>query len=435
MTTKPNILFFFPDQWRHDWTGLNPDLDIRTPNIERLAATGTTFADVVCPSPLCAPSRACLALGVEYDRCPVKTNQEDLPLDRTTVYNLLRDAGYHTMGCGKFDLHKATYRWGLDGKADLDAWGFEDGIDNEGKIDAFVSDRQGNRGPYMHYLEQRGLRETHIADNDKRTGWSTQPTELPEDAYCDNWIGRNGLELIDSAPAGKPWFLQVNFTGPHSPWDVTKEMWDSVRDRNVPPPVHSAEEDDPRAIEIRRNYIAMLENIDRWIGIYLDKLEERGELENTLIVFSSDHGEMLLDYDLWGKITWRHASLNVPLIVAGPNVQGGRMCDAPTELLDMAATFLETAGTDVPQDWDARSLGPILRGKADQVREIVTAGMTRPNKEVDWRMAANRDWKLVIDKGGKRLFDRHNDPEEHRNVAPDHPEIVKQLEATTRQVD
>jgi len=131
---RPNILFFFPDQWRRDWTGLNPALDIHTPNLERLARMGTTFTDTVSPSPVCAPARACLALGVEYEHCPVKSNSHDLPLDRTTLYRHLREGGYHTMGCGKFDLHKNSYRWGLDGKTDLEAWGFVDGIDNEGKV-------------------------------------------------------------------------------------------------------------------------------------------------------------------------------------------------------------------------------------------------------------------------------------------------------------
>ena len=402
MTSQPNILFLFPDQWRHDWTGLNPQLDIRTPNLARLAARGTTFTDVVCPSPLCAPSRACLALGLDYDHCPVKNNWDDLPLDRTTVYRRLRDAGYHTMGCGKFDLHKHTYRWGLDGKTDLDAWGFADGVDNEGKIDAFLSDRKGLRGPYMHYLEQRGLREIHIADNDSRDGWSTHPTPLPEDAYCDNWIGQTGLDLIAGAPVGKPWFLQVNFTGPHSPWDVTQRMWDSVRDRDLPPPVHSTAENDPRANEIRRNYVAMLENLDRWVGLYLDKLAERGELDTTLVVFASDHGEMLLDHDLRGKCTWRHASLNVPLFVAGPSVTAGRRCDEPTALIDLAATFLDYADGPPLPDSDACSLRPLLESTTDMHRNFVSSSLN------GWRMVFDGHRKVVTLPDGQELvFNLH----------------------------
>lgn len=429
MPGQPNILFFFPDQWRHDWTGLNPELDLRTPNLERLAHRGTRFTDVVCPSPLCAPSRACMALGVEYDRCPVKNNAYDLPLDRTTIYQRLRDAGYHTAGCGKFDLHKNTYRWGLDGKTDLDKWGFADGIDNEGKIDAFLADRKGQRGPYMHFLEQRGLRETHIADNDQRSGWATQATPLPDDAYCDNWIGENGLGLIRDAPAGKPWFLQVNFTGPHSPWDVTESMKKSVEGRELPPPIHSSASDDPRAIEVRRNYAAMCENIDRIVGVYLDELEQRGELDNTLIVFASDHGEMLIDFDLRGKITWRHASANVPLIVAGPGVKEHAVIDAPTELLDVAATFLDAAGQPIAEGVDARSLTPVLRGESDRVREVVTSGLA--TAKTDWRMAADAHWKLVMTPDEALLFDRKADPDEVDNLAhdPAHAERVRRLRA------
>ncbi len=428
MSTPPNILFFFPDQWRHDWTGLNPALDIRTPNLERLARAGTAFPDAACASPLCAPSRAALALGVQYSRCPVRNNNDDLPLDRTTVYRLLRDAGVHTTGCGKFDLHKDTYRWGLDGTTNLDAWGFADGIDNEGKIDAFLSDRKGQRGPYMHYLEERGLREAHLADHEARADDPTRPTPLPEDAYCDNWIGQKGLDLIDRAPAGRPWFLQVNFTGPHAPWDVTERMWESVRDRTLPPPVHSAREGDPQAVEIRRNYVAMLENIDRWVGIYLDALAARGELANTLIVFASDHGEMLCDHDLWGKCTWRHASVNVPLIVAGPGVQAGAVCREPTSLIDLAATFLDASSVAIPADWDSRSLGPVLRGEADRVRETVQTGLAAP-KKWDWHMAADREWKLVRTAEETLLFDRQADPEERANVAAGRADVVERLAA------
>ena len=430
MPDRPNILFFFPDQWRHDWTGFNRALDLRTPHLARLADRGTRFTDAVCPSPLCAPSRACMALGVEYDRCPVKGNDDDLPLDRTTVYELLRDAGYHTAGCGKFDLHKNTYRWGLDGKADLDAWGFADGIDNEGKIDAFLADREGRRGPYMHFLAQRGLREAHLEDHHRRRdAWATQATPLPDDAYCDNWIGDNGLALLRDAPAGKPWFLQVNFTGPHSPWDVTESMRKSVEGRELPPPLHSASADDPRAIEVRRNYAAMCENIDRIVGLYLDELARRGELDNTLIVFASDHGEMLNDHDLWGKQTWRHASTNVPLIVAGPGVARRAVADAPTELLDVAATFLDFAGVPVPRGCDARKLTPVLRGDANRVRDVATSGLS--TGPYDWRTAVDAKWKLVTTPEGAMLFDREADPEELHDLADDpaHRETLDRLGA------
>src|SRR5690606_8399637 len=110
------------------------------------------FTNAVCASPLCAPSRACLAAGKEYDRCGVANNDDDFPLDETTYYRILRDAcGYHVAGVGKFDLHKASYIWGLDGKHLLHEWGFSDGIDNAGKIDAVRSGEIEPRDPYMAY--------------------------------------------------------------------------------------------------------------------------------------------------------------------------------------------------------------------------------------------------------------------------------------------
>ncbi|MBI4873313.1 MAG: sulfatase-like hydrolase/transferase, partial [Acidobacteria bacterium] len=224
----PNILFFFPDQHRFDWTGLNPALDVRTPNLKSVAGRGAWFRRAVVASPLCAPSRAALASGLDYDRCRVRNNRDDYPLDQPTCYQALREAGYHVAGCGKFDLHKKSPVWGLDGKAFLKEWGYSDGIDNAGKGDAISSGAKEPKDPYMAYLESRGLRLTHVADFRRRGGQGhysdTAPTALDDDAYCDNWIGGNGLKLLRAAPAGAPWFLMLNFTGPHSPMDITRSM-------------------------------------------------------------------------------------------------------------------------------------------------------------------------------------------------------------------
>ncbi|MBI3971963.1 MAG: sulfatase-like hydrolase/transferase, partial [Chloroflexi bacterium] len=154
---RPNILFFLPDQHRFDFLGTNPALPLRTPNLDRAAAQGVRFTQAFCPSPLCAPSRACLASGRDYERCGVPNNQFDYPLSQPTYYQALRDAGYRVAGVGKFDLHKATLDWGLSGDACLPEWGFTEGIDNEGKMDAVRSGALEPKGPYMAHLHARGL--------------------------------------------------------------------------------------------------------------------------------------------------------------------------------------------------------------------------------------------------------------------------------------
>ena len=397
---RPNILLFFPDQFRYDWvTGNSNNIPVHTPNLDRMANQGVWFRKAIVPSPLCAPSRACLAAGKEYDRCGVPSNRADYPLTQTTLYSLLRDNGYHVAGCGKFDLHKATEDWGLDGKRLLKQWGFSDGIDNAGKMDAVNSGAHAPHDPYMAYLYRRGLAVEHIADMKKRTGRGpggcprsysvTSPTPLPEEAYCDNWVANNGLELMKHFPKGKPWYLAVNFTGPHNPQDITARMERLVRGRPFPQPNGCKVCSPETQVLTRENYTAMVENIDRWIGIYLDRLRERGELENTLVVFCSDHGEMLGDHNAWGKTLPYQPSVSVPLMIAGPGVTKLGSSNAVVSTMDLAATFLDYAGARRPADMDSLSLRPVLEGKTNAHREAVMSGLGR------WRMVFDGRYKLI----------------------------------------
>jgi arylsulfatase A-like enzyme len=440
---RPNILFFFPDQHRFDWLGNNRALPVRTPNLDSLADRGVLFANALCPSPLCAPSRACLAGGKEYDHCGVPTNGDNYPVEQTTFYTLLRDSGYHVMGCGKFDLRKPAKSWGpdgkhhVDGKCYLELWGFSDGIDSGGKHDGVSAYRKGIVEPYMAFLAERNLAEIHADDFRSRHNYkTTTPTLLGDDAYADNWIAENGLELIRKAPADKPWFLQVNFNGPHEPMDVTKRMKDRWQGVAFPGPNGSAEISAEKHSEIRQNYSAMVENIDRYLGIYIEYLRKTGQLENTLIVYSSDHGEMLGDHDRWAKYVPYQASVGVPLIIAGPGVIAAEYYKPPVTTMDLAATFLDYASVPVPKSFDSISMKPILQGNRNRHREYVYSGIN------PWRSVFDGRYKLVrgFDPANKKkqkgstplsrpvlLFDLQRDPLENVNIADDEPEIVERL--------
>lgn len=140
---------------------------------------------------------------------------------------------------------------------------------------------------------------------------------------------------------------------------------------------------------IRENYTAMVENIDRWVGIYLDRLRERGELENTLVVFCSDHGEMLGDHNLWGKSVPFQPAVSVPLIVSGPGVKKAGSSDVLVSTMDLTATFLDYAGVPRPEDMDSLSLRPVLEGKTTTHRQAVSSGLGR------WRMVFDGRYKLI----------------------------------------
>jgi len=434
-TKRPNILLLFPDQHRFDWLGTNPHLPVRTPNLDKLGQRGVRFTHVLTPSPLCAPARACLASGKAYTRCGVPSNGVDYPLDEPTFYSMLRASGYWVAGCGKLDLNKPDRNTGVDGKYHLKEWGFSDGINCLGKGDAVSSGRTAPHDPYMAYLYRKHLAKLYIQDMEKRAGGtnpgggsgrtygSTWPSPLPEDAYCDNWIGRCGLELMRRSPKGKPWFLMVNFAGPHNPEDVTRDMWNRWKGVNFPPPNGADGYSQEINNAIRRNYSAMVENLDRWVGIYLQELEKRGELENTLVVYSSDHGEMLGDHNHWAKQVPYQPSVSVPLILSGPGVQRGVVSDALVSTMDLAATSLDYAGVPRPADMDSRSLRPVLEGATQTHREVLSSRLG------PWSLSFDGRYKLIrgFDPDGKSIWQNRRD--EHRFLKPaDGPLLLFDLE-------
>jgi len=424
--SKPNILLLFPDQHRHDWLPHNEELPLRMPNLAALMARGTRFTNAVTPSPICAPARACLASGRDYEACGVPGNHVDYPLDRPTVYQRLRDAGYQVAGVGKFDLHKPTQDWGLDGSRLLPEWGFTGGIDNEGKLDAIASGSEDPKGPYMAYLHREGLAQIHVDDFAKRKGpvrtyTETHATPLPDAAYCDNWLSDNAIRLLSEFDADRPWYLAVNFTGPHNPVDVTSPMraaWEGVK---FPGPVDHDAVDAETNQQIRRNYAAMLENIDRQIGRMVEMIEARGELDDTLIVYSSDHGEMLGDHNRWAKGVFYQPAIGIPMVVAGPGVAPGVTTGALVALQDLTATFLELAGAPELPEMDGRSLSPLLAGQVREHRPHVRSGLK------DWRAVYDGQFKLVRDPDGARLFDRETDPHELADIAAELPQELERL--------
>ncbi|MBN2712251.1 MAG: sulfatase-like hydrolase/transferase [Planctomycetes bacterium] len=428
MSAQPNILFFFPDQHRHDWLGCNENLPLRTPNLDRLMQKGSRFTRTYCNSPVCAPSRAALATGRYYDRCGVVHNGMAMPLDMPTFYQSLRAGGYRVCGVGKFDLDKPDLHWNLDGSLHLAEWGFTEGVDNEGKFDgsrSYMNNSDTPQGPYLKALHDAGMAgvycQEHRVCKEKRDAYTTA---LPDELYCDNWLSDLGREYIRNFPAGQPWFIQVNFTGPHNPMDVTASMrarWENVE---FPPPHqngenHYSDEDHQRN---RQNYAAMIENIDRQVGLFIEEVEKRGELDNTLIVYASDHGEMLGDHSRWGKSIWYEPSVGVPLIVSGPGVESGKVKDTLVEIHDLASTFIDYAGSAALPSDDSKSLRPVLEGRASRHREYAVSGLH------EFRTAVSARYKYVDDGEGRELlFDLENDPLEDCNIIADHPLIAEEL--------
>lgn len=247
-------------------------------------------------------------------------------------------------------------------------------------------------------------------------------TDLPDDAYCDNWVADNGMRCLKEFARDKPWHLVVNFVGPHGPFDVTADMRSRWKDVAIPPPVDNDDPDTGTILARRQNYAAMIENIDMQVGRMIERVKERGELDNTIIVYASDHGEMLGDHGRWGKSVWYTPSAGVPLIASGPGLQSGVCSDALVSLHDVAATFLEYAQADPLPDGDAVSLRHVLEGQDEKHRDYVTSGLD------GWNMIFDGRYKCIMrETSDPVLFDIHEDPHELVNIAATLAHRVSQL--------
>ncbi|MBC5766745.1 sulfatase family protein [Ramlibacter albus] len=451
---QPNFLFLLPDQHRFDWLSGNPGLPIKTPNLDWLAERGVRFAKAYCASATCAPSRAALAAGRDYDRCGVGGNWADYPSGQPTYYRKLRESGYHVAACGKLDLSKGSHDWGVDGRNRMQEWGFTEMVNNGGKGDAVTAWLRANKKPvepYMAYLGAKDLAAVHAADTESRGGGRTTPREvqysrtyptpLSEDDYADNWVGRTAEGMLQRFPKDKPWHLVVNFSGPHDPMDITSAMEATVRGRTFAQPNANTQLAPEIHNTIRQNYTAMVENIDRWVGKLIEGVRQRGELDNTVFVYSSDHGEMLGDHDRWAKTVPYQPSVCVPLIVAGPGMVA-RRSDALVSMIDISATLLDYAGAQRPEGMTAQSLRPLLEGKSALHRTHVTSGL------MGWRMVTDGRYKLIrgfdpaaqkteadVYRAGNEnqhkfvLFDLARDPLENVDIAAANPDIVARLAA------
>jgi arylsulfatase A-like enzyme len=344
----------------------------------------------------------------------------DYPLDQRTYYSVLKEAGYSVGGVGKFDLHKSTLWWGLDGWIpELDTLGFTHGIDNAGKWDAVSSGAESPKDPYMKYLHDHGLAALHLNDMAGRRGsiqnrFKTDPTPLPEEAYCDNWVAERAIEVLKSFPEDSPWHLVVNFTGPHDPWDVTERMRRDWQDAEFPPPVCPDENHVHQDIEVRENYAAALENIDRNIGRIVSEIDSSHE--DTIIVYTSDHGEMLGDFSLYGKSNPHRGAVDIPLVISGPKIRKGRISDALVELQDLTSTVVEAAGCRMPEAVDSLSLLTLLEGSKENHRGHVISALT--SGACDWKLIADERYKLILEAGAAPvLYDMTEDPWETRDIS------------------
>ena len=428
----PNILFVMTDQQRWDALGCVQSW-MRTPALDRIAAEGARFTQCITTTPVCVPARVTLATGRYPHNNSVWDNLNyTLPVDAPTWMGTLRDLGYRTSLFGKTHLH--PHRGDLRDRTNLlNAYGLDD-VDEIGgpRASAHVMS-------HMTALwEHKGLLDAYRADYAERFANKphvVRPSVLPLEDYADVYVGQQAKRYLESYGRDQPWFCWVSFGGPHEPWDAPEPYASLYRPEEMPAPVPRPAEGHSRpqgwldyfmehrspslepgdAHAMRANYAGNVTLIDDQIGQIVRVIEQRGELENTVIAFTSDHGEMNGDWGLIYKKNFLDGALRVPLIVRTPATAkaGGVVSDALVENCDLGPTLVELAGGELEHRQFGRSLGPVLAAadaphRSDALSELCGEFMLMTQ---DWKMALNRDGKTYL------LFDRMADPHETRNLA------------------
>lgn len=447
MTRRPNILFIMPDQQRADMLGSYGDPCARTPNTDWLASEGLQFDACFCQAPLCMPSRASM-LSERYvrDHGVFQNTSVVQPTVPTFVQALAR-AGYHTAQIGKTHLYTHLPWPGghMSTQAHrLHAYGFAETHETAGKEASLRVDSL-----YTDYLEEHGLldayrtylhsRNKHVLeenpDLEPAKAWNADPLPLPLHAHQDVWMGGYTADWIRAYDRDEPFFLQVGFAGPHDPWDAPVEALEEYGDPEITMPgsleppelpeggplrtflsilMEYCDTDTmtPEAIrKARRAYQANTMMIDQSIGRILDALRDTGQLDNTWVIYCSDHGEMMGEHRMVKKMVFYDPSVRVPLIVRPPGGTSARRVADLIELSDTSATFRDIAGAEMPTS-HFQSLLPAFGGEsvAHEVSVSEAYGMAM------FRTATE---KLVVyeDTGEPvQYFDLAADPLEDRNL-------------------
>lgn len=440
---QPNIILIITDQQRFDTIGALGVPYVDTPNLDRLVSEGVAFTQCHVTAPSCVPSRASLFTGYYPHTTGIFKNGDRW---QHSWVESLAQSGYHCVNVGK--MHTVPFETPL---------GFHERYIVENK-DRYLEGRyyfdEWDKG-----LRARGLvkqqRELYRLRPDYRERLGAFEWELPEDLHSDVFVGDMTTWWLETKPKPDgPLFLEIGFPGPHPPYDPIPRYADPYMDRDLPlpsvtdqelagqpPPFlamrqHNTEVDHDSIVHLlnptreqmhrqRAYYLANVTMIDEQVGRILGALEARGYLENSIVIFTSDHGDALGDHGHSQKWTMYDVITRVPLIIWSPNrFAGGRAVGPLCQMMDIGPTVLELADIPVPESMEAESLLPPLYGEPWEGREFVFAEHGRDGilQETEFMtMVRSQGWKLVhfLDEPFGQLFDLTNDPQETKDLWDD----------------
>jgi choline-sulfatase len=417
-----NVLLLMSDEHNPRFSSVYGHPFLATPNMERLAARGSVFENAYCPSPLCRPSRAAFVSGLRVHQIGAYNNC-NLWTSRAESYGaVLKRAGVRTVHVGKMDAYDEGARLG-----------FSEII--------LPRDRQA---PGDVHLSRKPLRIREGAALRAQGYGVRDDPHRRDEAVVDAalaWLETHGHE--------GPWVMSVNLDAPHFPHFTTQERWDRcaagadlpAHGKDAPSAQHPYAQDlrahfqtdaftEEQVRGLRRGYLACVTFVDDQLGQLLDALDQTGIADRTLVVYTSDHGEMLGKFSMWWKCSLYEDSVRVPLVAAGPGFAAGRRATTPVDLLDLQASIFHASGAPRPADWAGEPLQTLPLD--DATRPVFAEYHGHGTRASAYLLRRGNHKLLYYCAAPHQLFDLEADPEELHDLADARPDRVRELETELR---
>ena len=415
MSKKPNILVVMSDQHSRRYASSYGHSFVRTPNMQRLADDGATFDNAYCNSPICGPSRASFMTGRYVPDVEAWDNATVLHSDEPTWAHLLNAAGYDTVLSGKMHFQGADQMHGFKHRV--------------------LSDVHGNSSPELAANWTEWLPETAAADMTMFT--EVGPGEHPYSAYDEVATAHASTYIRAQRNADRPWALLVGLITPHYPFVVRPKYWDIYYPEHADLPDVPAHMDDLHphkrrlaewfsfidvpddlAARARAGYYGLITYTDDCLGSILEAIDESGQADETVVVYTSDHGEGAGEHGMWNKHTFYENSVGVPLQIRWPGrIPPGARVTQPVSLVDLTKTIIDAAGAKAPQSWAGESLLPLATGQAEGGDGLVISDFL-----------ADGSWSAcrMVRVGNLKYNYYHGEPEELFDLATDPTELTDQ---------
>ena len=458
--SPPNILWIVSDDQRADTIAALGNRAIQTPSLDQLASRGVSFNSAYCmgstSGAVCAPSRYMMMTGRSLHRLP--GNVFNIPESEVTLPQLLKEAGWNTFFTGKWHSGKAAYQRSFGGGEEI----FFGGMGSHTKL--MVHDHQpdgkypdSKRHPLPAFSSTafadaaiRFIEEQAIIAEQERKNEEQERKNEEQERKNEEQERKNEEQVSDGR--NNPFFACVFFTAPHDPRTPPAQFLSMYPKEKMSLPTNFLPEHPfdngelkirdeklapfPRTPEVVKEqlaaYYAMISHMDAQVGRIIDALQETGLAENTMVVFTSDHGLAVGSHGLMGKQNLYEHSTRVPLLIVGPGIEAGSVCEQPVYLHDLVPTIADWARIDAPEFSEGKSLVGLLNGTSQPGRESIYTAY----KKVQRAIRVGR-WKLIHYPaiGKTQLFDLQDDPQETTDLAdhPDHQEtrldLLMKLEA------